>query len=615
MLMPLEKWAATRLDALGVDGVFAPYIVGMLHDSGQDGDDAEDVKFNVHQVLMGWLSPEDEDKAQELVDDLVKYFANPSLLADANRRHACGGGGVTSGVSDDDDDDALMNKLAESIIKDDDDDEHAHGVKPQGQMGGSYSTSGIHDILAADGELKADAPLFVPNTSSQLSPPNSNGTADYDDEYQHDENNAHDPYGYDPRYEAAAIADGEHGDVEEGEEDDDGNALEDEDSFFWSVAFELVGHLQLKFPDIDPTRLGDLLRLVSLDGNKAHAVLKATIEREALGSVQVCRHYLAGDCRRADCMFLHETHAITCRFWLRGTCLQGEHCVFSHDFTEFYKLNDDELARRDYDSEDEMDGEGGGDGSMLNFEAEDMFPSLQGNAPAATPTYSNHENTAAENLSMNFARAVSLQPAVAPGSNEYTHGYVDTRPTPPLPRRPLYHKDPYSVTKWVTTGTAVSSQYLALREEAYQVACARNKCFMGATQAYRSGNRALAKSLSRQGHDLNAQMKQLHFCAAQAIFESRNPDSQLYSEQLMDLHGLHVAEAVEFLTRMLPKLADEGLETIYLVTGSGHHSKGPQGNARLLPAIEQFLAAEGYQFSSVPDGRGYVGMLLVDLRW
>jgi hypothetical protein len=60
MLMPLEKWAATRLDALGVDGVFAPYIVGMLHDSGQDGDDAEDVKFNVHQVLMGWLSPEDE---------------------------------------------------------------------------------------------------------------------------------------------------------------------------------------------------------------------------------------------------------------------------------------------------------------------------------------------------------------------------------------------------------------------------------------------------------------------------------------------------------------------------------------------------------------------------
>lgn len=110
-------------------------------------------------------------------------------------------------------------------------------------------------------------------------------------------------------------------------------------------------------------------------------------------------------------------------------------------------------------------------------------------------------------------------------------------------------------------------------------------------------------------------MKQFHFLAAQAIFESRNPSSQVYTEHLMDLHGLHVAEAVELLTQMLPKLADEGLETMYLVTGSGHHSKGPQSNARLLPAVEQFLATEGYQYSPVADGRGYVGMLMVDLRW
>lgn len=72
MLMSLEKWATTRLEALGVDGVFAPYIVGMLqeaHGDGADGDalafgapldDHDDVKFNIHQVLMGWLSPEDE---------------------------------------------------------------------------------------------------------------------------------------------------------------------------------------------------------------------------------------------------------------------------------------------------------------------------------------------------------------------------------------------------------------------------------------------------------------------------------------------------------------------------------------------------------------------------
>lgn len=59
----LEAWATKRLEALSVDGVFAPYIVGMLRGSGDDGapaEDREDIKFNIHQVLMGWLSIEDE---------------------------------------------------------------------------------------------------------------------------------------------------------------------------------------------------------------------------------------------------------------------------------------------------------------------------------------------------------------------------------------------------------------------------------------------------------------------------------------------------------------------------------------------------------------------------
>lgn len=194
-----------------------------------------------------------------------------------------------------------------------------------------------------------------------------------------------------------------------------------------------------------------------------------------------------------DHQFLHETHAITCRFWLRGTCLQGEHCVFSHDFTEYYKLNDDELARRDYDSEDELD-----DGaSMLNFEAEDMFPSLGGSAPAppapsSSPYATNNDSIAGvSSLSMNFARAVSLQPA-APGmsldySNPFSSSSQQQRrtPVPAPPPRPLYHKDVYNGSRWVSTGAAVASQYMELREEAYQLACARNKCFMGATQAYR----------------------------------------------------------------------------------------------------------------------------------
>lgn len=102
--------------------------------------------------------------------------------------------------------------------------------------------------------------------------------------------------------------------------------------------------------------------------------------------------------------------------------------------------------------------------------------------------------------------------------------------------------------------------------------------------------------------------------AASEIFEARNPPNQIYMDRMLDLHGLHVAEAVELLTNMLPKLGDEGLDSIYIVTGTGHHSK-TNGNARLLPAVEQFLTAEGYQYNGVADGRGFVGMLMVDLQW
>ncbi|KAF4039730.1 Smr domain [Phytophthora infestans] len=593
----LEAWATARLEALGVDGVFAPYIVGMLPSHGGDDDNLEDAKFNIHQVLMGWLSPEDEERAQEFVDELAKLADNPAQLTDAAMALAAQSNGNTS-------------------IEDD-----------------------INKILAQDEELKASAPTFVPRKF--LSPvvaefhPTSSPEGSFGGSFDQLPAASSPPVplshlNSSESYEEDETANG--AEVEE-EEEEDSAAMQDEDSFFWSVAYELVSHLQLKFPDIDPNRLCDLLRLVGLDVDKAHAVLKATIERESIGPGQVCRHYLQGECRRADCMFLHDTDAITCRFWLRGTCLQADHCVFAHDFCDYYLMDVNALGQRDYDSEDEMDQ----NSAPLDIQAEDMFPSLQ-SAAAGTPTpqpplpqgstsplltgtapksYPSTDDAVA-NLTLNFARAVALQPAATAPMGNGSYGMESHRrmPPPPPTHRPLYRKIGSSDgPKWVSTGQSVATQYLELREQAYEMACARNKCFMGATQAYRNGNKALAKGLSKQGHEYNAKMKNFHFLAASEIFESRNPPNQLYMDRMMDLHGLHVAEAVEFLAQMLPKLADEGVDSIYLVTGSGHHSKGPDGNARLLPAVERFLAGEGYQYTPVADGSGFVGMLLVDLRW
>ncbi|KAI9987511.1 hypothetical protein PInf_023552 [Phytophthora infestans] len=583
----LEAWATARLEALGVDGVFAPYIVGMLPSHGGDDDNLEDAKFNIHQVLMGWLSPEDEERAQEFVDELAKLADNPAQLTDAAMALAAQSNGNTS-------------------IEDD-----------------------INKILAQDEELKASAPTFVPRKF--LSPvvaefhPTSSPEGSFGGSFDQLPAASSPPVPLSHLNSSESYEEDEtaNGAEEEEEEEEDSAAMQDEDSFFWSVAYELVSHLQLKFPDIDPNRLCDLLRLVGLDVDKAHAVLKATIERESIGPGQVCRHYLQGECRRADCMFLHDTDAITCRFWLRGTCLQADHCVFAHDFCDYYSMDVNALGQRDYDSEDEMDQ----NSAPLDIQAEDMFrlfralrQELQLHSRRYLKAALSYPSTddAVANLTLNFARAVALQPAATAPMGNGSYGMESHRrmPPPPPTHRPLYRKIGSSDgPKWVSTGQSVATQYLELREQAYEMACARNKCFMGATQAYRNGNKALAKGLSKQGHEYNAKMKNFHFLAASEIFESRNPPNQLYMDRMMDLHGLHVAEAVEFLAQMLPKLADEGVDSIYLVTGSGHHSKGPDGNARLLPAVERFLAGEGYQYTPVADGSGFVGMLLVDLRW
>ena len=52
----------------------------------------------------------------------------------------------------------------------------------------------------------------------------------------------------------------------------------------------------------------------------------------------------------------------------------------------------------------------------------------------------------------------------------------------------------------------------------------------------------------------------------------------------LDFHGLHVAEAKECLIELLPLLKSMNtLSHVTIVTGTGHHSNGPQAKARLLP--------------------------------
>ncbi|KDO25716.1 hypothetical protein SPRG_09015 [Saprolegnia parasitica CBS 223.65] len=491
--MAVTAWTAQQLTGLGVDSVFAPYVLGMLRLDGADADEEDEKRAEVLELLMGWLDDSQQGAAETFVDELLLYVKDPHQLA-------------------------LLD---------------------------------AEDASTASPQLNATASAYVPwGAEPTLS--------------------------LEPEFEDVVAPDDGGAEVD----------MDDEDAFYWSIAYELVEQLLSVFPAMDPERLLDLLKEVELDVHRAQGVMQAIVDSEAQKqNAQVCRHYLQGECRRADCWFLHDTHLITCRYWIRGGCLQGDECAFAHSF---------EMAIVEYGARQEQPQESDEEDDWIDTR-DNLEPT---NFPSLTSTKT--PSASADGLSLDFARALSMKPDAAfPSASSSTSSSRHT----PLFTRSL--SQPVAA-RWVDTGYQVSAQYKQARERARDLALARNQCFMNATHAYRQGNKSLAKDLSRQGQMYNAQMKDAHYEAASLIFEARNPSYE--RDGLLDLHGLHVAEALELLAQLLPAVT---AETICIVTGSGHHSH----HVRLKPAVERFLAAEGYNFAQVPDRKGYVGMLQVSLAW
>ena len=152
--------------------------------------------------------------------------------------------------------------------------------------------------------------------------------------------------------------------------------------------------------------------------------------------------------------------------------------------------------------------------------------------------------------------------------------------------------------EWVETGAAVSQLYAANRDEARDYARVRNVCYEQATNAYLSGNKALAKELSRQGRDAAAKMSQAHAQAAHNIYHSRGGGR----DGVIDLHGLHVAEALSLLRRELSRLRGSGCSHAQILVGTGHHTVGSRTPSRLPVAVETFLQEHRWRFSERQAG-------------
>jgi DNA-nicking Smr family endonuclease len=116
--------------------------------------------------------------------------------------------------------------------------------------------------------------------------------------------------------------------------------------------------------------------------------------------------------------------------------------------------------------------------------------------------------------------------------------------------------------------------------------------FPWTTHNTRTGDKAAAKALGEEGRNLNALMRARHRQAALTIFAMRNPsDARIYEEGIIDLHGLHVQEAIETLEELLPDIYRvSGQKEVLVITGTGRHSGAiSKHQSRLFPALDDHL--------------------------
>lgn len=150
------------------------------------------------------------------------------------------------------------------------------------------------------------------------------------------------------------------------------------------------------------------------------------------------------------------------------------------------------------------------------------------------------------------------------------------------------------------------------RDEAQMHYQQRQEAFRKAQEASRQGMKAVAAYYARIGNLHTTKLIEANKRASKKILEAVNAKKK--DANTLDLHLLHVSEALSatqaFLKereRVLTTMRGVNQMQVFLITGRGNHSIG--GQARLKPAIKDFLRGNGYLFHEANSG-----MFVVTLR-
>lgn len=128
-----------------------------------------------------------------------------------------------------------------------------------------------------------------------------------------------------------------------------------------------------------------------------------------------------------------------------------------------------------------------------------------------------------------------------------------------------------------------------------------------ATQAFLAGHKALAKELGATGRWHGEQMQLAHDAAAARLFAQRNAAALQGSGAgsgsggvpTVDLHGLHVAEALDIIDWMVAEQRRRRSRRLRVVVGVGQHG---HGGGRLPAAVRRHLEQQGLPFSETYEG-------------
>ncbi|KAH8992742.1 hypothetical protein EDB86DRAFT_2765701, partial [Lactarius hatsudake] len=133
------------------------------------------------------------------------------------------------------------------------------------------------------------------------------------------------------------------------------------------------------------------------------------------------------------------------------------------------------------------------------------------------------------------------------------------------------------------------------------------EAYSRAKSAQGMGDHRAAQEHRQQGDAHKSEMEVRDWYASEIIFSENNKNRR---DAMIDLHGLYVAEAVEFADDLLLYIKSRGDDAAHFLIGEGLRSGAD--SAKIRPALEDLFTKRGLDYSLDPRNAGVLVVRLDD---